>query len=180
MQGKQNYLKEKVNELPVPSSFLHGFSFGLFSHFLMSRFTPLRRFVDAKTYMSSFWRSRGLTWSAISGFAWTYASFWQQRVDEDIRAAPLSSSEFEACIYEYGNDDHRLVGIDLVKFYELKLQNNKTKSNHTASPAPSLNFLERLTLRAINFKVNLKLKYNMQEQYDMLPEGLNVPEGANE
>ena len=87
-----------------------------------------------------------------------------KQVDEDMRSA-ANSQEFVESIYEYKlSDKSSRVGVDLLKFYQLRLdkKNNKQalKSDRNATPL-QLNLLEKLTLRLVNVRVNLKFRYNM-------------------
>lgn len=88
------------------------------------------------------------------------------------------SDEFAQSVYSYKiNDDESQVGIDLIKFYDLKINQNRQQTH--AGPGEKsiehvqLNMLEKFVLRVINVKVNLKLRYSMQEQYELLPHRFN-------
>lgn len=65
-----------------------------------------------------------MSYSLLSGFSFTYVNMWQCQVEEDMRRAGFSD-EFAQSAYEYrvnGNEgDEMSVGVDLVKFYNLKL-----------------------------------------------------------
>ena len=69
-----------------------------------------------------------MSYSLLSGFSFTYINLWQSKVDDDMRSA-IYTDEFAQSIYEYevrgqGQQDdaeNRKLGVDLVKFYDLKL-----------------------------------------------------------
>ena len=72
-------------------------------------------------YMTNAW-SRAMSLSLFSGFSFNYVDLWAEKVDEDMRGAS-HSDEFAQSIYEYKlDDDSRRVGVDLLKFYELRLE----------------------------------------------------------
>ena len=127
-QESFHQMKQQCNSTLLPSSFIKGFSFGLLSHVCLSRLSVFRALYSTRVYLQNAW-TRAMSMSLISGFSFSYVSLWLKQVDEDIRTAG-PSDEFAQSIYEYKvRDDSRKVGVDLLKFYELRLdQKNSSQA----------------------------------------------------
>ena len=79
------------------------------------------------------------------------------------------TDEFAQSVYEYkvrGKDQNegeqdRRIGVDLVKFYDLKLNQQQGNAGEKMNEEVKLNMVEKLVLRLINIKVNFKFRYSM-------------------
>ena len=77
------------------------------------------------------------------------------------------SDEFADSVYEYKTRDNtRRIGVDLLRFYQLKINNQNANQPHNIGKERTqslhqLNFLEKSVLRLLNIKVNWKLRYDL-------------------
>lgn len=108
----------------MPTAFIQGFSLGLLSNVCLSRLAIFRALYSTRGYIQNAWTT-AMSTSLFTGFSFNYVSLWQKQVDEDMKVAGRSD-EFAQSIYEYQlKDNSRRVGVDLIKFYQLKLSRKR-------------------------------------------------------
>lgn len=126
----------------------------------LSRLSMFRALYATRVFIQNAW-TRAMSISLFSGFSFNYVSLWAKQVDEDMRAAG-SSDEFAQSIYEYKvKDGSRKVGVDLVQFYQLRLDQKNFSHAERNQPLLQLNILEKMVLRLLTVRANFKLRYNM-------------------